>query len=1043
MSSHRPSKRSRTARLDDVSDDEEALGLLEELTVTPRTSRENQGRTWDDNDEQVEEGNLQGTPSGEDMDESGSVEQTQEGSRDSASVQPSGEQAGLDADPLSLATECAREREIDDASCPPYLSNGFKSVDLRLRNIGIYKHELPLEIFNDEHNLLSLSKEYERTMDSVSKSFQLIPTGDQSIFMQPYEGYPLCYMERCNSMNTPPHIGNVIYFYFCLMNHLKTSGLTGYVLPLENLRPMKPRGEKKIIGIFEYMNGCDEVDESTESQSMDFSRMYKADILSFLGDREKSNGSDHKLERDPFTIRIAFTGAFFEVDGVTKQELFCIAIITPNKSFDMISYIKDFFSAPPKSAQAKDTWCHLDLCYKKMQMFEANNNCGLMCDPVVYKNDIGGKGGVLSMMCLLNLPLRMQWVIRNLRPDQDPQNIRIIGLPKLSFRNDGTMEGYIKYMHTYINGQVEVFDTFQNHVKVFNAASESEQEILDYEIKSPGGWPLQSCIHPDKGHQLYQRFGLFEFPLIMKFDYQKFVERPSKESFLLNMGPEPESVMKKKRDFATFDPTAGASSVMSDSAVLLSKELATPLGIFDKYYGPNAKPADDFMDTKLIKWYEATKMHVQSLLIRKEITPDEAMIQVKRHIESCMEQHACIVKHDGYGSVHFQQCGKVVDSMLDTKLARVRVKAHQDELNETVVPPSIRHDAFQSASFCMLHSWFKFNQFACLYATNAEAALEIFLSSMLWHLGSHSHTMVSFFQGCLLISQRGHLEVAIDKHSFIDWRKPNSSGAGAIQDRLNKYMEELGRVFKIMPDCNKLVFINPNRNTMAALENECCVITVNTNVSEVKSKPSPELKDMPLLMLENRGDYSLDTLLRFVFPRDAVQRNVALTTMDLDKTNDRIVALKKQICNPNVSGFCTNQKKGTDEPKTLICVTHVCDPGAPAYYEITEQSGEINRVQCELNDGRATMPTEEELFILLKQIFFSKVFTSVMVALPHRAGMLPFHINKTSSSFLDWMYMIVRGHLFCIFNVHMIENFGRIKVRHGFAPRWRGREPGS
>ena len=235
-----------------------------------------------------------------------------------------------------------------------------------------------------------------------------------------------------------------------------------------------------------------------------------------------------------------------------------------------------------------------------------------------------------------------------------------------------------------------------------------------------------------------------------------------------------------------------------------------------------------------------------------------------------------------------------------------------------------------------------------------------------------------------------------------------------------------------MKDDNKLIYINPNRNTMAALENECCVITVNTGMSEVKSKPSPAMKDMPLLMLENRGDYSLDTLIRFVFPRDGVQRNVALTTMDLDKTNDRSVALKEQICNPNVCGFCTNQKKGTDEPKSLICVTHVCHPGAPAYFELKESSCQINDVQCELNDGRAKMPQGEDMKSILKMIFFSKIFTSVMVALPHRSGMMPFHINSTTSALLDWMYMIVRSHLFCIFNGDVIENFGRIKVRSYF-----------
>jgi hypothetical protein len=923
------------------------------------------------------------------------------------------------------------QREREDDTCTEYLRKGFMSVSPDLRNAGTNWYAVPLEIYEDEHNLLKLSKEHEVTMDSVSKSFQLIPSGHDSNYMQPYEAAPLCYVERCNSMNIPGHIANVIYFYYSLLTHIKAHGMTGNAIPIESMSLKKMKNDKgvdakKIVGIFEDMVAtC--VSEQAEEGPWE-SRAGDTTISRVLCDRD-TNGSDHLLEREPFTIRLAFTGAFFEVEGETRQELFCVAIVTPLKAFNLISYIKDYFTMPPKPAPARDHWCQMDLSYKKIQMFEANNNCGLTCDPARYSDDIGGKGGILSVLSMLNLPLRIAWIIRNLKPGECPENIRIIGMPKLTFKENGTMHEYLRYMHAYINEQVELHAEFERNVKVYYSTQEPEQSELSFtNIRSPGGWPLKTCT-VDGDRVEFQRFGLFPFPLVMAFNHQRFVDKPSKESFLLNLGQEPDSVVKKKRDFATFDQEAGVKSVMPDSAILLSTELSTPLSILEKYYGPNAKPAEEFKDTKLIKWYEAMRSHVQNLLAEGEVGPDEAMVQIKRHLDSCMEQHTCILKHDSYGSFHFEQCGQMVDKMLDTKLATVSVAANLRHIKEAHAPRSIRHDTYLSASFCMLQSWVQYNKHACLYATNSEAALDILLSGLLWHLGSHSHTMTSFFQGTLLVSMRGHLEVLIDKLFYIDWRKPNSSGAGAIQERLNQMMEELGRVFKITPDENNVVFVNPNRNTMAALENECCVITINTTVAEVKSKPSPDLKDKPVLMLENRGDYSLDTLLRFVFPRDGGQKNFALTTMDLDNTNNRSIAIKKQVANPNVCGFCTNQKKGTDEPKSLICVTHVADPGAPAYYKISDQSGEINRVQCELSDGRATMPSETELYILLKQIFFSKVFTSVMVALPHRAGMFPFKINQTSSAFLDWLYMVLRSHLFCVFNTHMIENFGRIKVR--------------
>ena len=926
------------------------------------------------------------------------------------------------------------QREREDDTCSEYLRKGFLNVNPDLRNLGTNWYGMSMDVYQDEYNLLKMKKEHEVTMDSVSKSFQLIPSGDDSNYMQPYEGAPLCYVERCNSMNIPSHISNVLYFYYSLLTDIKAHGMTGCVIPLEFMTLKKMRNDKgvdakKIMGVFEDMvisHASDMSERSVES-------VTAADtvITRVLRDRD-TNGSDHLLEREPFTIRIAFTGAFYEVDGEKLQDLFCVAIVTPNRAFNLISYIKHFFTVPPKNVLARDHWCQMDLCFKKIQMFEANNNCGLTCDPAKYSDDIGGKGGILSMLCMLNLPLRIAWIIRCLRPAETPEDIRIIGMPRLSFKENGTMSEYLKYMHAYINEQVEIYAEFERNVKVYYSTQEPQQSDLSFNnIRSPGGWPLKVCTTDDDRME-FQRFGLFPFPLIMAFNHQRFVDKPSKESFLLNLGQEPDSVVKKKRDFATFDSDAGVKSIMPDSAVLMSTELITPLSIMDKYYGPNARPADEFKDTKLIKWYLAMLSHIQNMLCDGDLNADEAMVQIKRHLDSCMEQHVCILKHDSYGSHHFEQCGVMVEKMLETKLATVSVAATLRHIRETCAPPSIKHDTFISASYCMLQNWVQYNKHACLYATNSEAALDILLSSLLWHLGSHSHTMTSFFQGTLLVSMRGHLEVLVDKLFYIDWRKPNSSGAGAIQERLNQMMEELGRVFKINPDENNVVFINPNRNTMAALENECCVITINTTVAEVQSKPSPDLKDKPVLMLENRGDYSLDTLLRFVFPRDGGQKNFALTTFDMNNNNNRNVAIKKQVAHSNVCGFCTNQKKGTDEPKSLICVTHVADPGAPAYYKISDQSGEINNVQCELSDGRATIPSETELYVLLKFIFFSKVFTSVMVALPHRAGMYPFKINQTSAAFLDWLYMVLRSHLFCVFNSHMIENFGRIKVSARF-----------
>jgi len=46
----------------------------------------------------------------------------------------------------------------------------------------------------------------------------------------------------------------------------------------------------------------------------------------------------------------------------------------------------------------------------------------------------------------------------------------------------------------------------------------------------------------------------------------------------------------------------------------------------------------------------------------------------------------------------------------------------------------------------------------------------------------------------------------------------------------------------------------------------------------------------------------------------------------------------------------------------------------------------------------------------------------------HLSGAFPYRINFVTASALDWFYMLVKEHMFCVFNPNMVENFGRIRV---------------
>lgn len=60
---------------------------------------------------------------------------------------------------------------------------------------------------------------------------------------------------------------------------------------------------------------------------------------------------------------------------------------------------------------------------------------------------------------------------------------------------------------------------------------------------------------------------------------------------------------------------------------------------------------------------------------------------------------------------------------------------------------------------------------------------------------------------------------------------------------------------------------------------------------------------------------------------------------------------------------------------------------------------------------------------------FTNVFAKVMVAVPHRSGVCPFQINFATAAFLDWIFMLINGHVVSLFSPRVLESLSRMKVR--------------
>ena len=85
---------------------------------------------------------------------------------------------------------------IFDQGFPMYLRRDVDLVPASLRNDGIVKFDLPLDIVEDVQGVIRVPDEHVRTMDGVAKCLQLIPRDDMSFYTQPADGFPMTFLAR-------------------------------------------------------------------------------------------------------------------------------------------------------------------------------------------------------------------------------------------------------------------------------------------------------------------------------------------------------------------------------------------------------------------------------------------------------------------------------------------------------------------------------------------------------------------------------------------------------------------------------------------------------------------------------------------------------------------------------------------------------------------------------------------------------------------------------------------------------------------------------
>ena len=772
------------------------------------------------------------------------------------------------------------------------------------------------------------------TMDAVSKTMWLIRHDDTRNYLQPFEGAYIYFLSPSNGMTLSPHAENVLYFFHMLEYFIQQRGLSNFVVQTDQgLSYEHSKDNPKVVsGIFETMmdvNGPDHMDTDDRSKAFDASDIFY--------ERVTQSSCDLREERKPFTVKLAVTGVFFQVDGQNVQRLFYMVVVTPAKNFNLHDYIKDIFLNPPRNPQMKEVWKELCACWKHIMMYEANHNCNLSGDPMAYRTNPGGTMGFFTLTSMLNIPYRIN--INILREFPSATDIRILGCPKLSFANGGIDDNYVNYYHKTVNVQTTVYEELQTFCKAaVSGAAGKDQESMRFKLDSVGAWPLKAMEKSDEfsTKYKYQRFGHFRWPMMMEFNVMKQGDFSSKDAFVMNLGtPFPQLASNMMRRFMTYDPRAGHAHNQIDEDFMKSHEEATPLKVFVKYYGPEPN-IEDLGDKVLLKWYISLSTMLSRARKSGQMSVDDAMYQLSEHFKNCMRQHENIARTDGYSSKFFKQCMFMMDNVHKTDLHHVNLKEYFRNLTMHKLPPKLRHHSYLKHSYFLMHSISELNKDMRLNCLNLELYVETLLSSLHWHVGSHSHSFIAFFQSVMIASGVGHFNVAVEnKEMQMDWRKPNSSGAGMTQAAINRYFEELGKLFMILEHVNKLRLHTWSRNTGGGLEAQTCLIRLD---DQIVSTPSPDNRNVPFTFTENRKKVTpYEIFILCGVPRDMSSLYSKISsTADPKKTGERLSYEKFVICFVHFTMIASNELPPPgDVPQTLYVVMHCCDPGCPSYTKLT------------------------------------------------------------------------------------------------------------
>lgn len=361
--------------------------------------------------------------------------------------------------------ESTSEGYIPLDGCTEELSKSFMTVSPNLRNQGEKRFKFPFDVYMDPNKLLLPAEQHFNKMAAVSKGFKLKRMTSTCRLTQPTEGTPLTFVAECSGPEIPKASMRVMYFAQRLKQYIDSTGLQGFVVPTDNLTPQYDVTGKHIVCMMEKRRPAES--DAAERDVSNESDLFSLEDM--LVRRERNQTFIEDVPKEAISVRVGFTCTYSKnLHGLLEKRMFCIVVLTPINSFDLLSYIKQTMLKAPSKGSADFEARNRD--YNEMlflwRLILDNEAYNSMCLPGHLGDPINeppsGRVGLDSITSEFMIPLKINAMIRAASPGS--YEVEIIGFPYLTFRKDDMMNDYREYADAIIN---EVFMPVKDFVLNF------------------------------------------------------------------------------------------------------------------------------------------------------------------------------------------------------------------------------------------------------------------------------------------------------------------------------------------------------------------------------------------------------------------------------------------------------------------------------------------------------------------------------------------------------------------------------------------------